>query len=40
LRLLRRQGYPLALPWSYLQRDRHSAWSQEVEQDIERFTRE
>lgn len=38
LRLAADRGYPLAIPWSFLGRDRHTAWSAEVERDIECFT--
>jgi hypothetical protein len=31
------QGYPLALPWSYRQRDRHTSWSTSEERQIECF---
>jgi hypothetical protein len=37
LRLARAQGCPLAMPWSFLGRDRHTVWSNEVERDIETF---
>ena len=37
LRLARSQGCPLAMPWSFLGRDRHTAWSDEVERDINAF---
>jgi hypothetical protein len=40
LRLARSQGYPLAIPWSFLARDRHTIWSPAVERDIEAFARE
>jgi hypothetical protein len=40
LRVARTQGYPLVLPWAYLQRDRHGAWSPEVERDIRTFAGE
>jgi hypothetical protein len=40
LRLARDQGCSLALPWSFLARDRHTSWSPEVQLDIETFTRE
>jgi hypothetical protein len=32
------QGYPLAIPWSFLAHDRHTAWSDRVEQDVFLFT--
>jgi hypothetical protein len=38
LRLAEQQQYPLTLLWSFLQRDRHSAWSPDVEQQIRSFT--
>lgn len=31
-------GYPLALPWSFLAEDQHTAWSEAVEQEIRSFT--
>jgi len=37
LRLARSQGCPLAMPWSFLGRDRHTAWSAEVEEEIKAF---
>jgi hypothetical protein len=37
LRLARSRGCPLAMPWSYLGRDRHTAGSAEVEADIKMF---
>jgi hypothetical protein len=40
LRLARSRGYPLAIPWSFLARDRHTVWSAGVERDIDTFTRE
>jgi hypothetical protein len=40
LRLARTQGYPLAVPWSFLASDRHTLWSAEVERDIQTFTGE
>jgi hypothetical protein len=33
------QGYPLAIPWSFLAHDRHTAWSDGVERDVLLFTR-
>ncbi len=30
-------GYPLALPWSFLSRDRHTCWSAEVEHALRTF---
>lgn len=38
LRLARSQGYPLAIPWSFLAHDRHTAWSAGVEREIATFT--
>jgi hypothetical protein len=38
LELAENQGYPLALAWSFLAQDRHTAWTTQAEQDIERFT--
>lgn len=32
------QGYPLAIPWSFRARDRHTSWSAETERDIKAFT--
>jgi len=40
LRLARAQGCPLAMPWSFLGRDRHTDWSNDVERDIATFTLE
>ncbi|MEQ1898012.1 MAG: hypothetical protein ABL971_11565 [Vicinamibacterales bacterium] len=40
LRLARDLTCPLAIPWSFLARDRHTDWSPEVERDIETFTGE
>ena len=40
LRLARSQGCPLAMPWSFLGRDRHTLWSEEVERDIKAFVLE
>jgi hypothetical protein len=37
LRQAERQGYPLALLWSFRQRDRHAEWTAEVEADLLRF---
>jgi hypothetical protein len=37
LRFAEGQGYPLAIPWSFLATDRHTHWSPEVERDLERF---
>jgi hypothetical protein len=37
LKLIASLGYPLALPWSYLARDRHTTWSANVEHDLEVF---
>jgi hypothetical protein len=31
------QGYPLAIPWSFLATDRHTRWSSDTERDLERF---
>ena len=30
-------GYPMALPWSYLQRDRHTTWTANVEHQLRTF---
>jgi hypothetical protein len=38
LRLAMERGYPLALPWSFLANDRHTAWSPSVESDVRSFT--
>jgi len=38
LQLAAERGYPLAIPWSFLARDRHTAWSETVEEDIRSFT--
>ncbi len=38
LRLAEEQGYPLAIPWSFLARDRHTSWSPDVEAAISTFT--
>ncbi|MGE5815950.1 MAG: hypothetical protein ACM36C_15780, partial [Acidobacteriota bacterium] len=38
LRLASDHGYSLAMPWSFLARDRHTLWSSDVERDIECFT--
>jgi hypothetical protein len=38
LRRAETQGYPLALLWSFRQRDRHGAWTPEVESDVKTFT--
>jgi hypothetical protein len=40
LRLAAARGYTLAMPWSFLACDRHTAWSADVERDIECFTRQ
>ena len=40
LRLARHLGYPLTILWSFRGRDRHTAWSPAIEQDIIRFTAE
>lgn len=40
LRLARSHGCPLAMPWSFLGRDRHTVWSDEVERDIKAFVLE
>ena len=37
LNLCARQGYPLAMPWSFLTRDRHTDWTRNVEQDLRTF---
>lgn len=38
LRQANAQGYPLAIPWSFLAQDRHTAWTADVERDLECFT--
>src|SRR5262245_10397655 len=38
LELISQRGYPLAMPWSFLAVDRHTAWSDAVEEDIRAFT--
>jgi hypothetical protein len=38
LRHVEAQGYPLAIPWSFLANDRHTSWTQETERDVECFT--
>jgi hypothetical protein len=38
LKLAESQGYVLALPWSFQAADRHTSWTQQVENDIECFT--
>jgi len=38
LRMAADQGYPLAIPWSFLATDRHTAWSADAERDLECFT--
>jgi hypothetical protein len=38
LKLAEERGYPLAIPWSFLAEDRHTAWSAVVEEDIRAFT--
>jgi hypothetical protein len=38
LKLAERQGYALALPWSFRAEDRHTAWTCQTENDIECFT--
>lgn len=38
LQLAQAYGYPLALAWSFRGRDRHTAWSADVERDIAAFT--
>jgi hypothetical protein len=40
LKLARTRGYPLALLWSFLARDRHTTWSEAVEHDVRAFTGE
>jgi hypothetical protein len=40
LRLARSHGYPLAILWSFLARDRHTIWSAGVEREIDTFTHE
>jgi hypothetical protein len=37
LNLCSRQGYPLAMPWSFLTNDRHTDWTAAVEQDLRTF---
>ena len=32
------QGYPLAIPWSFLAEDQHTSWTADVERDLECFT--
>lgn len=39
LRLADSRGYDLAIPWSFLSRDRHTTWSADVEEDIRAFAR-
>lgn len=38
LQLAAERGYPLAIPWSFLAQDQHTAWSEAVELDIRSFT--
>ncbi len=38
LRLADQCGYSLAIPWSFLAYDRHTAWSAAVERDVRTFT--
>src|SRR5262249_3407249 len=38
LQLAAARGYPLAIPWSFLAKDRYTAWSATVEQDVRTFT--
>lgn len=38
LKLAERQGYALALAWSFQAADRHTSWSLQTENDIEYFT--
>jgi len=38
LRLASEQGCPLAIPWSFLARDRHTEWTAQVERNIQLFT--
>lgn len=40
LRLAAARGYPLAVPWSFLAEDRHTAWSSSVERDVRSFTQQ
>lgn len=40
LRTAAAYGYTLAMPWSFLASDRHTAWSADVERDIECFTQQ
>ena len=37
LRRAQMLGYPLAIAWSYLARDRHTSWSRAVERDVVTF---
>jgi hypothetical protein len=37
LNVCARQGYPLAMPWSFLTHDRHTDWTAVVEQDLRTF---
>jgi hypothetical protein len=37
LRLADAHGYPLAIPWSFLARDRHTSWSSAVEREVASF---
>lgn len=39
LRLAMERGYPLAIPWSFRAQDRHTVWSEAVEEDVRSFTR-
>lgn len=38
LQHMNRLGYPLAIPWSFRQRDRHSHWTRAAAAAVERFT--
>jgi hypothetical protein len=37
LKFVRKQGYPMVLIWSYRANDRHSSWSLDVEETIQKF---
>ncbi|MFN8006925.1 MAG: hypothetical protein U0V70_07875 [Terriglobia bacterium] len=38
LKLAAVQGYPLAIPWSFLAMDRHTSWSLTIQHDLEYFS--
>jgi hypothetical protein len=38
LRLADAQGYPLAIPWSFLATDDHTSWTSDTERNVECFT--